>query len=286
MSLGVNPLDQSQASALAARYGLVLGKIRPCKGGLKSLSFIKDGARGVQCRAIVSIAEDGNIQCHTGLYSESQIIDNGTALAVSLDHALDRASNDFAFLFELETSSDELSHSFATTMPAHPNPLAASLPLYIVSFEATGFTSEKALMEAVFSEQESLSYTEVAMSEGSLPPGVLGALRGRFAEDDEQGEKDVHVFVRFELLIQAKSLEASEAFAPPVEFLTNLSDVMAGGLSLDLERNSWEPVDGEDVNLVNDGALTELMAIALPELGVNNTAVPMTLSRRARVARP
>lgn len=109
-----------------------------------------------------------------------------------------------------------------------------------VSFEATGFTDDKALVGQSFSEQEALGFTEVSLAQGTLPKGVAAVIGGYVTDDDEQGDSDIHVFVHIDLLVDADSEDQAERMAPPVDLLTKISDLMTGEFSLDLESNSWE----------------------------------------------
>jgi hypothetical protein len=109
-----------------------------------------------------------------------------------------------------------------------------------VSYEATGFTNSKDLLDRTFTEQEAIGFSEVSLQEGTLPTNVLAVLGGHVSADDGQGEKDIHVFVCVDLLVEASSEDAAERMAPPKELLTRISDLMSSGLDLDLQAHSWE----------------------------------------------
>ncbi len=116
-----------------------------------------------------------------------------------------------------------------------------------VTFEATGFTNSKGLVGQTCTEHEAKGFTEVSLAEETFPKNVLAVLGGRIAEDDEQGAKDIHVFVCVDLLVEANSGEAAERLAPPEDLLTKISDLMSSGFDLDLEAHSWEVTEVEDI---------------------------------------
>lgn len=117
-----------------------------------------------------------------------------------------------------------------------------------VTFEATGFTNSGELVGQECTAQEAKGFTEVSLAEATFPKSVLAVLGGRIAEDDEQGDEDIHVFVCVDLLVEANSEEAVESFVPPEDLLTKISDLMSSGFDLDLEAHSWEVTEVEDIS--------------------------------------
>jgi hypothetical protein len=116
-----------------------------------------------------------------------------------------------------------------------------------VTFEASGFTNSKELVGQACSEQEAKGYTEVSLAEKTFPKNVLAVLGGRISDDDEQGERDIHVFVCVDLLVEVSGEEAAERVAPPIDLLTKISDLMSRGFDLDLEAHSWEVTEFEGI---------------------------------------
>ena len=119
---------------------------------------------------------------------------------------------------------------------------------YMVTFEATGFTNSKQLAEQQFTAHEARGFTEISLSEGTLPKNVLAVIGGHISEDDGQGESDIHVFVCVELLVEAESEEVIDRMTPPEDLLTKISDLMSSGFDLDLESHSWEATEVQHPN--------------------------------------
>lgn len=109
-----------------------------------------------------------------------------------------------------------------------------------VIFEATGFTNDKGLIGQEFGEHEARGFTEVSLAQGTLPEDVRAVIGGYITDDDNQGDSDIHVFVHIDLLIEADSEDQAESMVPPANLLTKISDLMSGEFALDLESNSWE----------------------------------------------
>lgn len=115
-----------------------------------------------------------------------------------------------------------------------------------VTFEATGFTNSHTLADQAFSQQEAESFTEAALAEGSFPKNVLAVLGGRIAEDDDQGGKDIRVFVCVDLLIEAKNEVSAERVRPSAVLLEKISDRMSSESNLDLLAGSWEVTEVDE----------------------------------------
>jgi hypothetical protein len=117
---------------------------------------------------------------------------------------------------------------------------------YEVTFEATGFTDDRGMTNNEFSEVQAAEFTDEARAKGTLPAGVLAVKKGYIAEDDGQGDTDIHVFVSVTLLVDAATEAAAESFVPPEGLLNQIGYLMAGDTDdciLDLDEHSWEVVD-------------------------------------------
>lgn len=162
-----------------------------------------------------------------------------------------------------------------------------------VTFEATGFTRAD-LRNREFSDEESLGFSEAAMTEGQFPAGILSVVRGWISEDDAQKLTDRKVFVCVTLRVHATSVVNASRTVPPALLLTRIVDAMAstetGECLVSLEGH-WTvtevvPFDdladgqaGEDpaetvLQDRPDGKLPEkrILAVFLPQAWVNNSA--------------
>lgn len=162
-----------------------------------------------------------------------------------------------------------------------------------VTFEATGFTDAD-LCNCEFAEEEARVFSEVAMTEGQFPAGILSVVRGWISEDDAQKPTDRKVFVCVTLRVYAASVEDASRTAPPAALLTRIVDAMAstvtGECLVSLEGN-WkvtevvpfgELADGQagdgSVETIRqgrpDGELLEkrILAVFLPQAWVNDYA--------------
>lgn len=124
-------------------------------------------------------------------------------------------------------------------------------PQFEVRFETAGFTNNKSILGASFTEIEALSFSETCAKEGSFPLGVLGVVGGYITADDGQGESDIHVFASVTLLIEAESAQQIEKMKVPEGLLVRIADLMGadslGNCVLDLEAHSWEVMDVEEM---------------------------------------
>lgn len=124
-------------------------------------------------------------------------------------------------------------------------------PQFEVRFETGGFTKNKSILDASFTEIEALSFSETCAKEGTFPLGVLGVAGGYITADDGQGENDIHVFTSVTLLIEAESAQQIEKMKVPEGVLTRVADLMGsdsfGNCVLDLESHSWEVMEVEEM---------------------------------------
>lgn len=118
-----------------------------------------------------------------------------------------------------------------------------------VTFESTGFTNSKSILDATCSEQEAKSVNEAISSKGGFPTDVLGIVEGYITPDEGQGSRDIKVFASVTLLVEADSEDAAETIDAPEAVLTKVTDLMgrneAGEYVLELEELAWEVVQVE-----------------------------------------
>lgn len=112
-----------------------------------------------------------------------------------------------------------------------------------LSFEAAGFTNDRALLECEFSQNEAQGFTEASLAEGTFPAGVLAVIGGHITEDDGQGKSDIRVFVRIDLLVEASSEVDAKNMAPDEDLLTRIADLIAVDYDLDLDAHEWAVTD-------------------------------------------
>lgn len=118
-----------------------------------------------------------------------------------------------------------------------------------VTFESTGFTNSKSILDATCSEQEAKAINEAIAATGGFPAGIVGVVRGYITPDDGQGSRDIKVFASVTLLVEAASEDAAEAIEAPETVLTKVTDLMgrdkSGENVLELEEHAWEVVQAE-----------------------------------------
>ncbi|MBN3776884.1 hypothetical protein G3O06_04775 [Burkholderia sp. Ac-20345] len=109
-----------------------------------------------------------------------------------------------------------------------------------VTFEATGFTDAD-LCTREFADEEARGFSQVAMTEGQFPAGILSVVRGWISEDDAQEPTDRKVFVCVMLRVYATSVDNASRTAPPAVLLARIVDAMAstetGECMVSLEGN-------------------------------------------------
>lgn len=120
-----------------------------------------------------------------------------------------------------------------------------------VTFESTGYTQDKAILDATLSEHAALGFSETTKSEAGFPPGILAVVGGYITEDDGQDGREIKVFVSVSLLVEAVSESEAEALSPPEDLLTKVADMLGrdftGNCALELEEHAWEVVDVDTV---------------------------------------
>ena len=108
------------------------------------------------------------------------------------------------------------------------------------TFEASGFTNQKDLVDQKCTEEQARDFTEASRYDGTFPKNVLAVLGGHITDDDNQGESNIHVFVCVDLLIDVESEDLAERMKPPEDLLAKIADLMSTDFELDLEAHSWE----------------------------------------------
>lgn len=88
-------LRQVEVNALASKYGLISNPIETDSDGVQRVILERDEADDRYCQAIVSVSKDGNVFCHTGLYRERAIINNGEVKEPSVEEAVAHAASTF-----------------------------------------------------------------------------------------------------------------------------------------------------------------------------------------------
>lgn len=118
-----------------------------------------------------------------------------------------------------------------------------------VTFESSGYTQDKSILDATCSEQEAQGFNETDKAEGDFPAGIIAVVKGYITPDDGQGDSDIRVFASVTLLIEADSEAKAEAMDPPEDLLTKVADMMGkdftGHCVLELEEHAWEVVEVE-----------------------------------------
>jgi len=112
-----------------------------------------------------------------------------------------------------------------------------------VTFEDVGFTDDRALKDAALSEDEVKKFNKKAFKARLFKRPVIELLGAHFAEDDDQGKRDIKVFLSVDLLLEASYIEHAENAAPPESVLAEVQAVLLEKAKkpVDLQGN-WENV--------------------------------------------
>lgn len=87
-------LHQDEVNALAAKYGLTPGTVETRGDGTQSVIFERDQIDDRYCQAILTVRR-GRVYCHTGLYRERAIVNDGEVQEPSLEQAVANAAARF-----------------------------------------------------------------------------------------------------------------------------------------------------------------------------------------------
>ena len=120
-----------------------------------------------------------------------------------------------------------------------------------VTFEDVGFTDDRALKNASLSKDEVAKFNQKAIRERLFKRPVIELLSAHFAEDDEQGKRDIKVFLSVDLLLETPFIEHAENAAPPTAVLDAVQSALLKKAKkpVDMQGN-WENVmatEPEDV---------------------------------------
>ena len=100
-------LRQDVINALATKHGLISNRIETDSDGTQRVCLERDEADDRYCQALVAV-KNGNVFCHTGLYRERAIINDGEITVDSLEKAVEHAVSRFnSFVITLSDQSTE-----------------------------------------------------------------------------------------------------------------------------------------------------------------------------------
>lgn len=85
-------LTQDLLNALATKHRMTPGAISVSSDGTKSVVLERDDVDDLYCQAILTVHSSGAVACHTGLYRERAIINNGWHTEPSVEVAIANAS--------------------------------------------------------------------------------------------------------------------------------------------------------------------------------------------------
>lgn len=83
---------QDVLNALASEHRMTPGAISVSSDGTKSVVLERDKVDDLYCQAILTVHSSGAVACHTGLYRERAIINNGSVTEPSVEVAIANAS--------------------------------------------------------------------------------------------------------------------------------------------------------------------------------------------------
>lgn len=83
---------QDVLNALASEHRMTPGAISVSSDGTKSVVLERDNVDDLYCQAILTVHSSGAVACHTGLYRERAIINNGSVTEPSVEVAIANAS--------------------------------------------------------------------------------------------------------------------------------------------------------------------------------------------------
>lgn len=87
--------SQEVLNTLSSQHRMTPATIAVASDGTKSVVLERDDVDDRYCQALLSVTPDGRITCHTGLYRERAIINNGSVTEPSLESAVANASRVF-----------------------------------------------------------------------------------------------------------------------------------------------------------------------------------------------
>lgn len=128
------------------------------------------------------------------------------------------------------------------------------MPHMLIKFMDTGFTDTRPNDQAL-SVEAVAAFNQAFKSQ--FPRGFVNLNKVCVSEDDAQGEREIHVFVDVEFLVNVSSEHAAYNVAPPADLLNIAAEALFGehGLSIALD-GAWEVLE------VDSEALSDALVAA------------------------